>query len=470
MQVFHNTFPALHSPERPSLELGWRRTLVGTLSIGNACCVACGQLIHNIAQASDLGVPAYEYFFEDDAGSPRVAACWPCWHAAHLPDLAEWTQRLAKLYREWHIVTSGEEPGDNNDGANVLHGMAARKLVLGGKDEDAGEDFRRWCRLRLSESCYRDWDGKIHPLNNPEGLAGAVEAYNRGFDFPAPNTWACLAQRSLDEVRPEDRSPGTQDWWRVGDVGHRIGFSLGYNGFNEVRLRFEDGTVAAFTPHQLFPAEQAQAQEKPHEPPVETPTPSPVRESPLLPTLCVSPTALAEIAAVYSGDLIYRDSSIKKPFAVEGVEGLWVCVGSVHKGSQVLSADCYEVVLLSDHTRDTWKGKEYESGYPGRVVTYRKREYVMTDRRLRVVPDESSLEDEAGDNGKQPKKPNLPDEIPALIEIDGGRDRGWLRARSLRVNGKWLHYQLEGAEDGGKGKVHVIGEGIVWRAVSEAVQ
>lgn len=53
----------------------------------------------------------------------------------------------------------------------------------------------------------------------------------------------------------------TLRWWRVGGVGKRgqqIGWSLGYileNGEpgNKIALRFDDGQIELFGPHDLFP-------------------------------------------------------------------------------------------------------------------------------------------------------------------------------------------------------------------------
>ena len=97
------------------------------------------------------------------------------------------------------------------------------------------------------------------------------------------------------------------------------------------------------------------------------------------------------------------------------------------------------------------------------MVTYRKKEYVMTDRELALKPDGEQEAAEAQASAPVAEKPkfDLPDGIPELIEVDLGRSKGWTTATVTKVSGRWLHYAL--AETGEKGKVQLVGRGIVWR-------
>ncbi len=582
MREFHRMFPTMRDPERPSRELGWRRRLVGTLTDADAQCIGCGRRIHDDQQACGLGEPALEYCFRDDAGSPRVAACWTCWHAAELPDLAEYTPRLAELYREWRAATGDEEPGDREAGSLVLAGMAARKLVLGGEDAERGGDFRRYCRLRLSERTYRARSGKTYHLSSEDGLEGAVEAYDRGRDFPAPESWACIAQdgQSLEdqaaqikaregepctvvvdddrivavvtpawlyrrwqlhrgairEDAPDDEetrraydaaarrmfrdgeavdaafcrfcrcavqgalltqgreawergfesgadfsaSPGWRDWvpyigdktpeprFEIGDAVHYAWTdepdterrSVSRRDWREYEGQWYYRVSGKFWPEKNLVAADPEGLSAPAE-----------KGEPEL-TAAVDAETLEGISATYSAKLIADHNRIEKPFAVDGANGLWICTGRY--GDKKLK--CYQVVPREAYAGET----NADAYYAGRVVTYRKQEYVMTDRRLWVTLDESApepaparkkAEADAGGNGKRASKPRLPDGIPAVIEVDLGHSKGWARATALTVKGKWLHYRLEASENGdGKGKVQVIGRDILWREAAQAAK
>jgi hypothetical protein len=184
-------------------------------------------------------------------------------------------------------------------------------------------------------------------------------------------------------------------------------------------------------------------------------------------TVAVDAETLKSIHATYSAKLIADHNRINKPFTVDGAEGLWICTGRY--GDEKLK--CYRVIPRDEYGGET----NTDAYYEGRVVTYHKQEYVMADRRLWVTLDENAPEPapeakaEAGGNGKRASKLKLPEGIPAVIEVDLGRSKGWARATALTVKGKWLHYQLEGSENGdGKDKVQVIGRDILWREAAQA--
>lgn len=67
-----------------------------------------------------------------------------------------------------------------------------------------------------------------------------------------------------DAIDQAATPPHFNAWWRVsGEPGvdpyaDQIGLSRGYDSDNQVILEFPDGTVAHFSPHQLFPAEAPQ--------------------------------------------------------------------------------------------------------------------------------------------------------------------------------------------------------------------
>jgi hypothetical protein len=371
LREFYRTFPTIHDPERPSLNLGWHHRPEVSLTAGRPFCMGCGHLI----KKGRATIPAFEYFFKDDPGSPRVVACWECWHASKLPDLAEYSRRLAELYREWHVLTGGEPPEDREGGSLVLHGMAARKLVLGGQDEEQGKDFRRYCRLRLSECCHRMNDGQWHHLSMRNDLEGVAEAYNRGFDFPAPESWACIAQDEPQADTPE----GFRDRWMVaGDLNRQVGLSLGYNAFSEVLLRFEDGAVMAFAPHQLLPAESEVS---------EDPASLVVANAKL--TVPVDAARLNALSATYSAQLIAERNHINEPFTIDGADDLWICTGRY--GDEKLK--CHQVIPREQYVGET----NTDAYYEGRVVTHRRREYVLNDRMLWVTLDESAPEEATRD-------------------------------------------------------------------------
>jgi hypothetical protein len=576
MREFHRMFPTMRDPERPSRELGWRRRLVGTLTDADARCIGCGRRIHDDQRACGLGEPALEYFFRDDAGSARVAACWTCWRAAGLPDLAEYTPRLAELYREWRAATGEDEPGDREAGSLVLAGMAARKLVLGGEEAERGGDFRRYCRVRLSERTYRARSGETYHLSSEDGLEGAVEAYDRGRDFPAPESWACIAQdgQSLEdqaaqikaregqpctvvvddgriaavvtpawlyrrwqlhrgairEDAPDDEetrrvydaaarrmfrdgeavdvtfcrfcrcavqgallaqgreaweegfesgadfaaSPGWRDWvpyigdrtpeprFEIGDAVHYAWTdepdterrSVCSRQWREYEGEWHYKVSGKFWPEKSLAAADPEGLSAPAE-----------KGEPEL-AAAVDAETLEGISATYSAKLIADHNRIEKPFAVDGADGLWICTGRY--GDKKLK--CHQVLPREAYAGET----DADAHYEGRVVTYRKQEYVMTDRLLWVTLDESApepaparkkAEADVGGDGE----PELPDGIPAAIEVDLGHSKGWGRAAVIAVKGRWLHYRLEAGENGdAKGKVQVIGRDILWREAAQA--
>jgi hypothetical protein len=490
LREFHRTFPTVHDPERPSLNLGWHRRPQVSLTAGRPHCMGCGHPIEN----GRVTVPAFEYYFRDDPGSPRVVACWKCWHAARLPDLAEYSQELAELYREWHVLIGEEKPKDRDDVPLVLHGMAARRLVLGGEEADAGESFRRYCRLRLSERCYGMLAGEWHHLSMRDDLEGIADAHNRGFDFPASESWACLAQGPPKVDRPEEM----QDWWRVGRLDDHIGFSLGYNAFGEVLLHFEDGAVMAFSPHQLFPAEQVAEGE-------------PVAGFDL--TLAYlyrdwlsvtngdeSAPPSEETLAKYQGwaeELVVGGERER-----EGLEFRRFCRVRLEARSRRLALDAVAEAFRDNvdyPPMEDWECLEendqhfldqsWESGrMPSRpcvrcgrppdddkewVWFCGTRDYLCVacqadvlawaDRRRETYKAEAAENDRKmrQARAKARAQAKLPADFPRVIEVDLGRTKGWARADVIKVNDPWLHYQLQ---DGDKSdKVRLIGEDIVWR-------
>jgi hypothetical protein len=210
-------------------------------------------------------------------------------------------------------------------------------------------------------------------------------------------------------------------------------------------------STSADTPE---PGSPQLAQEKDGGPPVE---------------LMAPPAVLGKAEASYSGDIISDAQRVKRPVSLPPLDGLWVCVGAVHRGDQIEQVDCRQVVPLAEYTGgDAWRGQRYEGGYTGRIVRHAKTEYVITDREIVLKPapdDQADLDaplEDAVATATPKKAPRLPDGIPPLIEVDLGRSEGWKPAEVVRVNDRWLHYRFpnDGKENH---KVQLIARDILWR-------
>lgn len=106
---------------------------------------------------------------------------------------------------------------------------------------------------------------------------------------------------------------------------------------------------------------------------------SPAEEGKPEVTLAVDAETMETIHATYSAQVIAEHNRIKKPFTVDGAEGLWICTGSY--GDRL---KCHLVI-----PRDQYEGEtNADAYYKGRVVKHRKKEYVLSDQLLWVTLDE----------------------------------------------------------------------------------
>jgi hypothetical protein len=92
---------------------------------------------------------------------------------------------LAVLYRDWLSVANGDESAYPSLLKLHHYCQAARQLVVGGERECEGQDFRRFCRVRL--------EGKVRGFD----LTIVGKAYRAKRDFAPPDGWDCL--RETDE-------------------------------------------------------------------------------------------------------------------------------------------------------------------------------------------------------------------------------------------------------------------------------
>ena len=103
---------------------------------------------------------------------------------------------LGKLYRDWLSVRDGDQSAYPSVETLVKYQRWAEELVIGGRREYQGADFRRFCRVRL--------EGKARGLD----LMAAGTAYRNGKDFPAPEGWKCLVEvEEPPEPEPETCGP-----------------------------------------------------------------------------------------------------------------------------------------------------------------------------------------------------------------------------------------------------------------------
>lgn len=100
--------------------------------------------------------------------------------------------KLGKLYRDWLSVRDGDQSAYPSVERLVKYQQWAEELVIGGRREHQGADFRRFCRVRL--------EGKARGLD----LMTAGTAYRNGRDYPAPEGWECLVEA---EEPPEPAKP-----------------------------------------------------------------------------------------------------------------------------------------------------------------------------------------------------------------------------------------------------------------------
>jgi hypothetical protein len=99
-----------------------------------------------------------------------------------------------------------------------------------------------------------------------------------------------------------------------------------------------------------------------------------------------------QLEASYSGDVIAQSGRIRKPVWYAG--RLWIAVGVVYHGVSVEEVSCHEMVPLALYRGDVepWREWHYredrcpEDYYPGRIVKYGGREYVMCRQELVATP------------------------------------------------------------------------------------
>jgi len=99
---------------------------------------------------------------------------------------------LGKLYRDWLSVRDGDQSAYPSVETLIKYQRWAEELVIGGRREYQGADFRRFCRVRL--------EGKARGLD----LMTAGTAYRNGKDYPAPEDWEFLSEA---EEPPEPAEP-----------------------------------------------------------------------------------------------------------------------------------------------------------------------------------------------------------------------------------------------------------------------
>lgn len=486
LRRFHETYPAIYHPEKHRLNLGWHRTLTVSISSARLYCMGCGHTIEDWLSRT----PAYVYFFRDDARSPRTVACWKCWHAAGLPDLGQYSQQLAEMYRDWHVLIGQEPPMDRRDPLTAAHYVDARDLVLGGSRETEGVSFRRFCRLRLCGYTYKMLDGQFCNLSYRDRLEGVTEAYNRGFDSPVLKSWACLKPSPPKVDRPE----GMQDWWRVGGLDDRVGFSLGYNAYDEVLLRFEDGSVDAFSPHQIFPlGENLKGKE------LDlaylyrdwiSATIGGVSAYPSEETLAKYQGWAAELVIggerekegaqfrrfcrvrlegrQWGFDLATAAEAFRNKVDYSPIEG-WDCLeesdehflNQSWESGRTPSRPCVRCGQSPGEEEEGWIWFCGTKNYL--CPSCQADVLAWADQRRETYKQEAAENDRAMRKAKARAREtaNLPDGVPETVEVDLGRAKGWAVADVVKVKEPWLYYRLPDEEK--PRKVKLIGEDILWR-------
>ena len=102
------------------------------------------------------------------------------------------TTELGKLYRDWLSVTNGDESASpSSDERLAQYQELAEELVMGGKRQEQGSEFRRFCRVRLA--------GRQAGID----LMTAGEAFQNGKDFPVPDGWEFLDETALEQAEFE---------------------------------------------------------------------------------------------------------------------------------------------------------------------------------------------------------------------------------------------------------------------------
>ena len=101
------------------------------------------------------------------------------------------TTELGKLYRDWLSVTNGDESASPSEERLAQYQELAEELVMGGKRQEQGSEFRRYCRVRLA--------GRQAGFD----LMTVSEAFQNGKDFPVPDGWEYLDETALDQAEFE---------------------------------------------------------------------------------------------------------------------------------------------------------------------------------------------------------------------------------------------------------------------------
>ncbi len=105
-----------------------------------------------------------------------------------------------------------------------------------------------------------------------------------------------------------------------------------------------------------------------------------------------------QLEASYSADVISDSGRIHKPVLYAG--SLWIAVGIVYRGGSIEEVSCHEVIPLESYRGDVepWREWHYredhrpEDYYPGRIVKYGGREYVMCRQELIATPGDAAGE------------------------------------------------------------------------------
>ena len=101
------------------------------------------------------------------------------------------TTELGKLYRDWLSVTNGDESASPSEERLAQYQELAGELVMGGKRQEQGSEFRRFCRVRLA--------GRQAEFD----LMTVSEAFQNGKDFPVPDGWEYLDETVLVQAEFE---------------------------------------------------------------------------------------------------------------------------------------------------------------------------------------------------------------------------------------------------------------------------
>jgi len=102
---------------------------------------------------------------------------------------------IGTLYRDWMSVVNGDESAYPNREMLTKYARWGRALLAGGKHENEGADFRRFCRVRV--------EGQARGLD----LYTAGAAYGNGADYPPRPGWEFLAEPGTPVLR---RGPAEQ--------------------------------------------------------------------------------------------------------------------------------------------------------------------------------------------------------------------------------------------------------------------